>query len=158
MNFKVLYGFNWSGFIYIYLFVNTSRLELLHYPLDTCICNSAVKMNIVHHVLWWTNMSNIPSKCYDQAGPSSGRKNTSKTRYIGTFYLDFGSIHVDTVTFFNRPADFRKYFFYVKLKLFPLFILFVLLDSGLTWPKPIGGIFHLVILCSVLCTMLILIS
>ena len=45
-----------------------------------------------------------------------------------------------------------------KIKLFPLCILLVLLDSGLTWPKPIGGIFHLVILHSMLCTMLILVA
>jgi len=45
-------------------------------------------------------MFNIPPKCFGQAGPSSGRINT-ETRYIGTFYLDFGSIHVNTVTLFN---------------------------------------------------------
>jgi len=52
----------------------------------------------------------IPPKYFGQAGPSSGRINT-ETRYIGTFYIDVGSTHVDTVTHFNRPADLRQYFF-----------------------------------------------
>lgn len=61
---------------------------------------------------------NTPSKCFDQAGPSLGRINTLKTRYIWTFYVDFGSIHVDTVTLFNRPADFKKYFYMLNLNYF----------------------------------------
>lgn len=42
---------------------------------------------------------NIPPKCFDQAGSSTGRINTLETRYIGTFYIDFGIIHVDTFMF-----------------------------------------------------------
>jgi len=60
----------------------------------------------------------IPPKCFDQAGPSTGRINTLETRYIGTFYIDFGSIHVETVTLFNRPADLRQYFFMLNLNYF----------------------------------------
>jgi len=41
-----------------------------------------------------------------------------ETRYIGTLYVDFGSMHVDTVTLFNRPADLRKYFFKLNLNYF----------------------------------------
>lgn len=91
------------------------------------------------------------------AGPSSGRIDTMETRYIGIFYIYFGSILVDMVTLRNRPADLGT-IFYVKFKLFPLCILLVLLDSGLTWPKRIGGIFHSVILHSMLCTMLVFVA
>ena len=78
--------------------------------MGTCICSSTIKMNIAQFAMEDKHKFNIPPKFFGQARPSSERIHTMETGSIGTFYVDFGSIHVDTVILCNRSADLMQWF------------------------------------------------